>query len=94
VGAHGDGPVWYYQDGSSIHGQLVAKLASPDPSSIPWLLLKGISPKGSGVLSAVEFIRRSDTQGGIAPATGCDAEHAGDLARVPYTATYSFYSSK
>ena len=94
VGGHGDGPVWYYQDGSSIHGQLVAKLASSDASAIPWLLLKGIAPKGSGVLSTVEFIRRSDTQGGVVPATGCDAQHAGDLARIPYTATYSFYSSK
>ena len=62
--------------------------------SVPWLLLKGISPTGSGLLSKVEFIRRSDTQGGAAPATGCDVQHAGELARVPYTATYSFYSSK
>lgn len=94
VGSHGDGPVWHYEDGSSIHGQLVAKLASPAAGSVAWLLLKGVSPSGSGLLSKVEFIRRSDTQGGAAPATGCDAQHAGDLARIPYTATYSFYSSK
>ncbi len=94
VGTHGDGPVWHYEDGSSIHGQLVAKLASPDASSVPWLLLKGVSPTGSGLLSTVEFIRRSDTRGGAAPATGCDAQHVLALERVPYTATYSFYSSK
>jgi hypothetical protein len=94
VGTHGDGPVWHDEDGSSIHGQLVAKSPSPDAGSIPWLLLKGIEPAGSGVLSKVELIRRSDTQGGVAPATGCDAQHVGELVRVPYTATYSFYSSK
>jgi hypothetical protein len=94
VGTHGDGPVWHYEDGSSIHGQVVAKVASPDAGSVPWLLLKGVSPVGSGLLSKVEFIRRSDTQGGGAPATGCDVQHAVELARVPYTATYSFYSSK
>jgi Protein of unknown function (DUF3455) len=94
VGSHGDGPVWHYEDGSSIHGQVVAKAPSPDAGAIPWLLLKGMDPHGSGVLATVEFIRRSDTQGGVAPATGCDAQHAGEFVRVPYTATYSFYSSK
>jgi hypothetical protein len=94
VGTHGDGPVWYYQDGSSIHGQLLAKSPSPDPNAIPWLLLKGIAPTGSGLLSKVEFIRRSDTQGGNAPAAGCDAHHIGAFEPVSYTATYSFYSSK
>jgi hypothetical protein len=94
VGTHGDGPVWHDEDGSSIHGQLVARSASPDPGSIPWLLLKGINPGRLGVLSSVEYIRRSETQGGAAPASGCDAQHVGDLVRVPYTATYTFYSSK
>jgi Protein of unknown function (DUF3455) len=94
VGTHGDGPVWHHEDGSSVYGQLAAKTPSPDAGAIPWLLLKGINPHGSGVLATVEFIRRSDTQGGVAPATGCDAQHGGELVRVPYTATYSFYSSK
>jgi Protein of unknown function (DUF3455) len=94
VGTHGDGPVWHAEDGSSIQGQLIAKSPSPDKGAIPWLLLKGVNPSRFGVLSTVEFIRRSETQGGIAPASGCDSEHIGDLVRVPYTATYAFYSSK
>lgn len=94
VGTHGDGPVWHYQDGSSIHGQLVTKTSSPDASAIPWLLLKGTAPNGTGVLSTVEYIRRSETQGGIAPTSGCNAEHSGAIERIPYTATYSFYSSR
>jgi hypothetical protein len=93
VGTHGDGPVWQYQDGSSIHGQLAAK-STPDATAIPWLLLKGISPGRPGVLAKVEYIRRSNTKGGLAPTTGCDKDHALTLAQVPYTATYTFYSSK
>lgn len=94
IGSHGDGPVWISHDGSSVHGKLLVKQPSPDASSIPWLLLKSIAPTGSGVLSSVEYIRRSDTQGGVAPVVGCNAAHLGELSRVPYTATYTFYASK
>jgi hypothetical protein len=45
-------------------------------------------------MARAEFIRRSDTHGGIAPATGCDAKHLNTVSRVPYTATYTFYSAK
>jgi hypothetical protein len=92
VGTHGAGPIWKSNDGSSIKGELLQKAASPDASSIPWLLLKGISPSGSGIMTRVEYIRRSDTHGGAAPTTGCDAKHLNTLARVPYTATYTFYA--
>jgi hypothetical protein len=93
-GTHGDGPVWNYEDGSSIQGVLAAKSNAPDQGSIPWLLLKAVNPTRTGILTTVEFIRRSDTHGGVAPVTGCDAAHQGELARVPYTATYTFYTSK
>jgi hypothetical protein len=94
VGVHGAGPSWRYFDGSSIKGEVVAKSTSPEPTSIPWLLLKVASDDGAGVLAKAEFIRRSDTHGGIAPAAGCDAKHIGAPSRVPYTATYTFYSAK
>jgi Protein of unknown function (DUF3455) len=94
VGTHGDGPVWNDEDGSSTQGVLATKSNSPDQGSIPWLLLKAVNQNGTGVLATVEFIRRSDTHGGVAPITGCDAAHQGELARVPYTATYTFYTSK
>jgi hypothetical protein len=93
VGTHADGPTWTLQDSSSIQGVPVVKQASPDAANIPWLLLKAANPQRTGVLTTVELIRRSDTKGGIAPTAGCDATHKGDLARVPYTATYTFYSS-
>jgi len=94
VGTHGDGPVWNYEDGSSIQGVLAAKSNAPGQGSIPWLLLKAVNPARTGVLTTVEFIRRSDTHGGVAPTAGCDATHQGELARVPYTAAYTFYTSK
>jgi hypothetical protein len=94
VGVHGAGPSWRYFDGSSVKGEVVAKSASPEPTSIPWLLLKAVNDDGSGILTKVEFIRRSDTHGGIAPTTGCDARHVSAISRVPYTAIYSFYAAK
>ncbi len=94
VGTHGAGPIWRHQDGSAINGELVTRSAAPEPEAIPWLLLKGVSPEGTGILSKVEFIRRSDTHGGVAPTTGCDADHQRAISRIPYTATYTFYSTK
>ena len=94
VGTHGAGPTWNSKDGSSVKGELVQKSASPEPTAIPWLLLKAAGTSGSGIMTKVEYIRRSDTHGGIAPDTGCDTQHLAATARVPYTATYTFYSAK
>jgi hypothetical protein len=95
VGTHGAGPVWTWEDGSSVTGKVLAKSPSPDSASIPWLLLSA-TPSGErvGILSRVRLVRRSDTHGGEAPGTGCDAQHVGQSLRVPYTATYSFYRSE
>ena len=94
VGVHGAGPSWRYFDGSSVKGEVVAKNAAPELTAIPWLLLKAVNDDGSGIMAKVEFIRRSDTHGGNAPTTGCDAKHLSAVSRVPYTAIYSFYSAK
>ncbi len=94
IATHGAGPIWRSNDGSSVKGDLLQKSASPDPNAIPWLLLKAASPTGSGIMTKVEFIRRSDTHGGNAPRTGCDADHLDAAARIPYSATYTFYSAK
>jgi hypothetical protein len=94
VGVHGAGPSWRYFDGSTVKGEVVSKSASPETTAIPWLLLKAVNEDDSGILAKVEFIRRSDTHGGIAPVTGCDSQHLKATARVSYTATYTFYSAK
>jgi hypothetical protein len=94
IGTHGAGPLWKSNDGSTVKGEVLQKSASPEATSIPWLLLKAVSPSSSGIMTHVEYIRRSDTHGGIAPPTGCDAQHLNAISRVPYTATYTFYSAK
>ncbi|MGC2208655.1 MAG: DUF3455 domain-containing protein [Candidatus Korobacteraceae bacterium] len=92
-GKHFAGPSWEATDGSRIVGKAVAK-ASPDPESIPWLLVNVVSHEGSGRLSRVTTVQRLDTKGGQAPASGCDAAHAGQEIRIPYSADYLFYAPK
>jgi len=90
VGTHFAGPSWKAADGSVVVGEVVARADAPDGKAIPWLLLRAKSKEGSGVLSSVAFVRRIDTRGGMAPTSGCDAEHNGAQARVRYYALYQF----
>jgi hypothetical protein len=83
IGTHGAGPVWTLRDGRSVKGQVVAKSDAPSAADIPWLLLKG---DGN-----FEYIRRWETHGGVAPPGACEA---GGSVRIPYSATYTFYSSQ
>ena len=94
VGSHAAGPVWRYQDGSAVFGEVLAKAPSSNADSIPQLLLKAASREGTGLLSSVNYIQRLKTQGGTAPASGCDAAHIGAESRVAYSATYAFYAAK
>jgi hypothetical protein len=91
AGTHFKGPTWKLNDGSSVTGELSAKQPAPKAQSIPWLLLKVKSHQGTGALDVVHFIRRVDTVGGTEPEGGCDAAHNGEIARVPYSATYQFF---
>jgi hypothetical protein len=93
VGTHGAGPTWTWKDGSAVAGTVMQKLPSPEPTSIPWLLLAAKPVAGrTGALSNVTWVRRSETHGGNPPASGCDQEHQGAMVRVPYEATYTFYT--
>jgi Protein of unknown function (DUF3455) len=92
-GKHFAGPSWEASDGSRVTGKAVANSPSPDADSIPWLLLTVVSHEG-GVLSRATSIQRLNTKGGKAPASGCDASHAGQELRVPYSADYRFYAPK
>lgn len=92
VATHGAGPSWTWKDGSSIVGNVLETTPSPDPASIPWLLLEAhTTGSTTGALTSITRVRRLDTHGGKPPATGCDAAHANAVVRVPYTATYLFY---
>lgn len=90
VGTHIAGPIWKYRDGSRSQAKSWQKMTRP--FRIPsWLLLKAVNSQGSGLMTRVDTIHRTDTHGSIAPATGCDPQH---LTRVPYAATYTFYSTQ
>jgi len=94
VGHHFAGPTWEYEDGSFVVGRKVAA-KTVDSTAIPWLLLVAASHGGpDGRMSDITSIQRLETAGGLAPATGCDADHAGTAANVPYTASYFFYVTR
>jgi hypothetical protein len=92
AGTHYAGPTWQANDGSTVVGTKLAEYAA-DPTAIPWLLLGAASHAGKGRMTDVTYIHRLETTGGKAPATGCDATHVGETARVDYTATYYFYEA-
>jgi hypothetical protein len=93
LGKHYGGPTWEALDGSNVVGELVAQTEGTDAAAIPWLLLRAKSTSGSGVFSGITTIKRLHTVGGKAPATGCDAEHAGTETRISYSADYHFYKA-
>ena len=89
AGRHFAGPSWQALDGSTVVGEAVA--SGTAPGTIPWVVLRAKSHEGAGVFAAVGTIVRTRTSGGLAPATGCDRDHAGVEARVEYSATYTFF---
>jgi hypothetical protein len=95
IGAHFAGPTWKLNDGGQVQGELLANKPSPEAGSIPWLLLRAKAGMASGSLASVAFIRRTETHGGVAPASACQsAADAGKTLQVRYTATYTFYAEK
>jgi hypothetical protein len=91
IGSHFAGPTWEHSDGSRVVGKAIASV-TPDPGSIPWLLLEAKGHEGSGIFSSVTSIQRLSTKGGKAPSSGCDAAHKGQQTRSHYTAIYFFYA--
>lgn len=92
VGTHFAGPTWQYFDSSRVTGKGIAN-ATPDPDSIPWLLVQAKDHQGAGLMQKVAFIQRLNTWGGKAPSTGCNAGHKGQEVRSHYTADYLFYAA-
>jgi Protein of unknown function (DUF3455) len=94
LGRHYEGPTWEAYDGSKVVGELVARDNGPTPSAVPWLLLRAKSNAGKGIFGRTTSIQRLHTIGGQAPPSGCDASHAGQRTRVPYSADYYFYVAR
>jgi hypothetical protein len=94
---HFAGPSWQAKDGSKVVGQRDRQV-SVDATAIPWLRLSaastGAGPDGDR-LAHTTYIQRIATTGGLAPATTqCNADTAGDLVEVPYTADYYFWKAQ
>ena len=93
LGTHYAGPNWESKDGSKVVGQVKASEKSPDPKAIAWLLLE-TKPSGPvGVMNSITHVQRLQTNGGKAPADGCNASTAGATTNVPYMAQYYFYEA-
>jgi len=93
VGKHYGGPTWEANDGSKVIGEVKGRFDSPD-GAIPWLLLAAKKTEGTGAFGKVTNVQRILTEGGKAPASGCDSAHSGSEIRVNYSATYLFYVAK
>ena len=92
-GRHDAGPSWTLDDGSAVRGTVLQKKPADAPTDLPWLLLKTEALSSTqGALTPVDYVRRYNTHGGVAPVAGCDAGHAGQTLKVPYTAIYGFYA--
>jgi hypothetical protein len=93
IGRHYEGPTWQHLDESSVVGKVAARVDSPDPNSVPWLLLNAAKHSGHGVFSTVTSIQRVHTRGGQPPATDhCNASTEGNQVQSKYTADYYFYT--
>jgi hypothetical protein len=92
VATHFAGPTWQADaDGSAVVGMLSKSQPSPNPDSIPELLLSAKPHSGVGIFDDVTFIQRLDTVGGLAPAAAPTGD--GQEFQSPYTATYRFYQA-
>lgn len=91
IGKHFAGPSWQAEDGSVVVGDPISVSPSPDAGAVTWIVLRAKSHTGQGVMASVQYIVRTRSEGGVAPATGCDASHAGTETRVPYRAVYLFF---
>jgi hypothetical protein len=93
IGTHFAGPTWKLNDGSQLMGELVASQPSTDAKSVAWLLLRAKAGSATGSLAGVQFVRRTETHGGVPEASACQsAADAGKSTRVDYSATYTFYA--
>ena len=91
IGKHFAGPSWQATDGSTVVGEPLNVSPSPNAGAIAWIVLHAKSHSGDGAMANVQYIVRTRTEGGVAPASGCDASHVGAEVRVPYSAIYLFF---
>lgn len=87
------------EDTSTVWGRVIASstdAAFVRADAIPWLKVEAAGaqagPTGGESLSRTTFIQRVNTEGGLAPSTGCARPtDIGNKAFVAYKADYVFY---
>jgi hypothetical protein len=94
LAANGAGPYWEATDGSRVVGAVKGRADAPRGDAVAWLLLSATAEGPQGIFSTAKSVQRVDTVGGLAPAAGCTPENQGQRLRVPYTATYKFFSER
>jgi hypothetical protein len=93
---------WLGSDGSAVWAKMIQQSNDANyvaPGSINWFLLEVVGnddgPVGAALLARTTFIHRVNTQGGVAPATGCSTtSQLGATALVPYSTDYIFYRAR
>lgn len=91
VGIHYAGPTWESNNGGKVVAMRTAD-CSPDPTAIPWLLLRTVTNDGPGIFGSVTYVQRVNTKGGLAPTA--PGASIGAVAEVPYTTEYYFYRAR
>ncbi len=95
VGTHGAGPHWTALDGSKTVGTVKARADGERATDIPLLLLSAKASGAAGKMASVTSVQRLNTEGGNAPAKGCQTQaDAGKRIKEGYTADYVFFTLK
>ena len=79
-------------DDTSVSG--ILRASQPASGSLPWTLAQAVPMGDSGIFAGVTSFQRVNTQGGLAPNTGCSADNVGQEARVAFNANYYFYKRR
>ena len=87
---YGPPATWESMDGSKVSGAQVA-VAPAGADHIPLQLVKANAAMGMGAMQGVSYIQRINTQGGVAPASPCNAATLDQKQTVRYTADYIFW---
>lgn len=80
-------------DRSSVAGVVRATQAAGG-GNLPWAALNAQPIGTSGLFAGVTSIQRVNTQGGVAPASGCGPANDGAESRVAFRADYYFYKRR
>lgn len=89
---YGPPATWEAADGSKVTGTQLA-VSPGSAGNIALQLNKANQATGTGAMTGVTFVQRLATQGGVAPATICNAAGVGKKEAVKFQADYIFWKA-